>query len=190
MPERRVGQPETKARRGAMLQQGSDRGQSQGMGTPSSMAGMGTLQDPLPAMGQGLCLTWSWLCCPGQAQGTPGSGKSKGTLMWQQDRVTRQGDHREPGLLHNRSPQMWHSQPQSRAAGAAWAGDRVSPHTAGMSPQPEEPKPPPVEKQTRMKAWESKATGSRSPWRTHMWPAERPRALAALPTLKHTTGTH
>lgn len=45
-----VGQPETKARRGITLQQGSECGQNQGMGTPSPTAGMGIQQDPLPAM--------------------------------------------------------------------------------------------------------------------------------------------
>lgn len=53
MLEPSVDQSETKARRGTTLQQGSDHGQNQGMGTPSSMAGLGTQQDPLPATGEG-----------------------------------------------------------------------------------------------------------------------------------------
>lgn len=94
-----VGQPETKARRGITLQQGSERGQNQGMGTPSSMAGMGIQQWTgfMPRLVLAL-LPW-----PGTRD--TGRWKSKGTLMWQQDRVTRQGDHRQSGLLHNRSPQ-------------------------------------------------------------------------------------
>lgn len=185
-----VGQPETKARRGITLQQGSERGQNQGMGTPSPTAGMGIQQDPLPAMDR----VYASL---GLGSAALAGHEGHWEVEVQGDFDVARGQSDKAGGPQTVRPaaqqiptEVAEPAPKQGCRGSLGWGQSQPPHSAGVSPQPEEPKPPPVEKQTRMKAWESKAPGSRSPWCTHMWPAERPRALTALPTLKHTMGTH
>lgn len=198
MPEPGGDQSQTKVRRGTMPQQGPDpQGIQPHMGTGHTgavasgsrgLVSLGELSCPSTA---GMPTEPAQPLPPLRAWARQGGASRAAETRGDFDSATGQSD--KTGGRHNRpleTPRA-RNQPRSGAAGAAAGlGTITAPAresdllSARAAASGEANRGQGLAERSR---WWQELPGA--PGRTHMWPAECPRAQTALATLKHTTGT-